>query len=102
VLIDDLSGLVIQWPKRIDHNLYRRLLEGENKAEALRQAKLQYLDSAPPHALHPRYWAALVLTGEASPIQPRRSRNWVWLLAFVPILGMIGFSRQSIYRKLAS
>ncbi len=42
---------------------YRHLQRGATRAEALRRAKLQFLESAGP-ANDPHYWAAFTLTGE--------------------------------------
>jgi len=49
---------------------YFQLAKGQSKAGALRQAKLAFLHSGLAWA-HPYYWAAYVLTGDASDTLPR-------------------------------
>jgi len=44
------------------------LKEGLSKSQALRQAKLAYIDQAAPRLSHPKYWANVVLIGDPSPI----------------------------------
>lgn len=46
---------------------YDRLLAGEPRGEALRQAKLEMLRSA--DRAHPRYWASFVLSGSWGPME---------------------------------
>ncbi|MEM7655110.1 MAG: CHAT domain-containing tetratricopeptide repeat protein [Bacteroidota bacterium] len=65
---------------------FDQLKAGISKDEALRQAKLAYLDSAPDD--HPFFWAALVLIGDSKPVP--MDRNWPWLLAGV--LGLVGIA----------
>ncbi|HLK65798.1 MAG TPA: CHAT domain-containing tetratricopeptide repeat protein [Bryobacteraceae bacterium] len=56
---------------------YQHLAGGETKSEALREAKLSFLNEGGPHA-HPRFWAAFVLSGDGqSPIQPVFRWSWV-------------------------
>ena len=66
---------------------YGYLEDDRHKDEALRLAKLDYLKNARDRALHPQYWAGLVLMGNTSPIELSASQNWFWyLLGLVPIL----------------
>ncbi len=48
---------------------YRRLEQGEGRAEALRQVQLQMLRS--PRTSHPYYWASFVPTGSWAPLAAR-------------------------------
>jgi tetratricopeptide (TPR) repeat protein len=60
---------------------YRRLALGEAKAEALRGAKLAFLNSGSEYA-RPLYWAAFVLNGDGmEPIPPVLS--WAWIVLIV-------------------
>ncbi|MBC7775963.1 MAG: CHAT domain-containing protein, partial [Phycisphaerae bacterium] len=52
------------------------LKKGKSKDEALRTAKLDFLDHAESERRHPYFWAGQVLIGNESPI--RQSRIWVW------------------------
>lgn len=47
---------------------YKDLLKGMPKDEALRQAKLKYLEQADGRMLAPQYWAGLVIMGDTSPV----------------------------------
>ncbi|MEM7109958.1 MAG: CHAT domain-containing protein, partial [Bacteroidota bacterium] len=58
------------------------------KSEALRQAKLEFLETAPPEKQHPFYWGAFVVIGDDSPLF---TRSYLWvapiiLIAFLLIL----------------
>lgn len=52
---------------------YKNLSTGSTKAEALRQAKLDYLTQADPLTAHPYFWASMVATGD---MRPMRSNNY--------------------------
>jgi CHAT domain-containing protein len=82
--INDQSGQALM------AEFYRHLSDGLTKDEALRQAKLSYLENAPDNArTHPRYWAAFVPTGNMESLTG--SRTWQWaILAFV-LLGSFYF-----------
>src|SRR3546814_8253178 len=50
-------------------SFYKNLKQGKNKAQALQQAKLTYLNNAKNEKLkHPFYWAGFILSGDDSPI----------------------------------
>lgn len=57
------------------------LRQGLDAAEALRQAKLDYLATAPSRTLAPVYWAGLVMMGDAPVIEFEQANSWpVWML----------------------
>jgi len=56
-------------------DFYRYLGEGMHKNKALRQAKLDYLASAPKDLQSPYYWAGLVLLGDHNPVSIKPD-NW--------------------------
>lgn len=56
-------------------DFYRYLGEGMHKNNALRQAKLDYLATAPKELQSPYYWAGLVLLGDHNPVSIK-SDNW--------------------------
>jgi CHAT domain-containing protein/tetratricopeptide (TPR) repeat protein len=62
---------------------YRRLSEGVSKAEALRDAKLDFLHSA--NASHPAYWAAFLLDGDGAS-SLAYVVAWYWLLIPAAVL----------------
>ena len=64
---------------------YKELLKGKRKDEALRQAKLTYLDQADPEYQHPYYWAGFIAMGDMSPLFfPQRK----WYIAGFTLLGL--------------
>ena len=64
---------------------YAQLKKGASKDEALQQAKLRYLHddelSSPAYRI-PAYWGAMILIGDADPLQFTPARSYIrWLLA---------------------
>jgi CHAT domain-containing protein len=69
---------------------YQNLAQGQDKAEALRQAKLHYLSSVDdPAAAHPAYWAAFVQIGDAQAIELSGSGGSWLSYALVGGLGLL-------------
>jgi CHAT domain-containing protein len=66
---------------------YYHLQRGETRAEALRRAKLVFLQSASPLA-HPHYWGAFVLTGDGLRPVPR-ALSWTTLVVSVAVAGAV-------------
>lgn len=60
-LIASLWDIADQATSELMTRLYRGLLEGQPKAQALRAAKLSLL--ATPRTAHPYYWAPFLLSG---------------------------------------
>lgn len=52
---------------------YAHLNDGENKDEALRNSKLEYLSSVPKSKQHPYYWASFIQMGSIAPLQFEKS-----------------------------
>lgn len=67
-------------------NFYKNLSEGQAKDEALRNAKLSYLESAPPSRRHPYYWATFIATGDMSPLDLKDNKD---IKSAILILGLI-------------
>lgn len=72
------------------------LLESINKDEALRKAKLKYLQNADNNLSHPYYWSTFILVGDSQPIQHlNRSWSFSWLsnplniLIFIAAIALI-------------
>ncbi|MEM7369998.1 MAG: CHAT domain-containing tetratricopeptide repeat protein [Bacteroidota bacterium] len=69
---------------------YSYLGQNYPKDEALRQAKLDFIASAPPDQQHPRHWANFVVMGDVSPLEkdgPVSTCLWISIL----LIGLIGF-----------
>ena len=60
-------------------HFFELLKEGQAKDEALRKAKLHYLNNAPPRLSSPYYWATFIHMGNNSPIAFSSSFPWLWL-----------------------
>ncbi len=68
---------------------YQHLRKGVPRAQALRQAKLDYLAHAPERLRHPYYWAGFVYYGPDEPVDWPRQHNLWWTLLCLP-LGLWG------------
>jgi CHAT domain-containing protein len=55
-------------------SFYRYLKKGNEKSEALRKAKLDFIDNHPEEGRHPYNWAGLVLTGNEKAIYRKSSK----------------------------
>lgn len=79
--------------------LYESLAEGLEKDEALRQAKLRYLETAKGQAAHPFYWAGWSMLGDARPValKEKGGFNWGYLgigLALVVLIALLWWRRK--------
>ncbi len=78
-------------------NFYKNLSEGLSKKEALRQAKLAYLESNEDLLLsHPYYWSGIVLTGNTMPVIATNYLWWIlWgALSILSIWMILSFLRK--------
>lgn len=82
--------------RTIIEHFYAELKAGSSKSEALRTAKLSYLNTADALSSHPSYWAAFVVVGTTDPINFNRPRSTVkrWTLlagiaAFVIVISVV-------------
>ncbi len=76
---------------------YTHLKEGMNKAKALQQAKLQYLNTANINRTHPFYWGGFYLVGDAAAIQFDDYTKWYWILGILIVMLVLG--GLFIYRR---
>jgi len=86
------ANLVVSlWPVKDDttpfimQQFYGNLERKMSKPEALRQAKLTFLDRHRGEAAHPYYWATFIYTGDRQPVllntkKALLSGKWAWLL----------------------
>ncbi|WP_282090185.1 CHAT domain-containing protein [Aquimarina algiphila] len=65
---------------------YINLKKGMNKAKALQQAKLQYLNTANINRLDPFYWGSFYLVGDATPMYFKNNTMIYWNIG----LGILG------------
>ncbi len=80
---------------------YDQLAKGKNKVEALRQAKLKYLDQSVDIAQHPAFWAAFVQLGSDKPVEMQQKGEtsywWIYFLGAgggLLVLGLLVFRRS--------
>lgn len=69
-------------------NFYEYLAEGYTKSEALRRAKIRYLDNNDGDLSHPYYWGGLAILGDTEAIKNKNTRVWLVVLGAL-IAGMI-------------
>ena len=73
---------------------YARLARGDTAAEALRTAKLDFINH--PQSRHPAHWAAFVLNGDADWTLPRLI-SWWWMASLIVLVALAGLI---LYSKL--
>ena len=78
------------------NSFYKNLKAGKGKAEALRLAKLSYLDQSRKN--FPHYWAAFVLTGDNEGIT-LENQNLLWWALGLALLAFLGFISIKINTK---
>lgn len=83
--VDDREGT------EIIKGFYRQIKSGKPKSEALRIARLKYLEKADMLRAHPYYWSTLVNYGDDSPLYVGRFTKGA-LLVLVLLLGVYIFS----------
>ena len=97
-LVDDKSSAQL-----MDY-FYRYLSNGLPKDEALRQAKLAYLETASVQKTHPLFWANFVLVGDTAPIAspPASTQRILYAVgALLLLLGLVGTAYRFRYRLSA-
>lgn len=75
-LHDQSSVVLIQ-------NFYKHLNKGMEKDEALRQAKIDYLNTYDGPAAHPAFWACFIQLGDNRPLKIQQKGSfdfpWIWV-----------------------
>ncbi|WP_299259532.1 CHAT domain-containing protein [uncultured Aquimarina sp.] len=77
-------------PKIMEY-FYKNLKDGKNKAEALQQAKLQFLATTNEETIHPYYWGGFYLLGDTAPIKFQDNSYVYWVIGF-GVLAIISLS----------
>ena len=80
--VEDNSGT------KIMSSFYKYLKKGKNKDEALRLAKLKYLENANSRLAHPHYWLGFVSIGDKSSLY-RSYDFYFFALLLLAVLGVI-------------
>lgn len=80
---------------------YEDLSKGKSKKEALRNAKLKYLETTDDALLrHPYYWAAFTVSGDPGPISEQTSTWWIVVLAILAFVIMGWVVRGNAFKKI--
>lgn len=75
----------------IMRSLYYNLGNGMKKDEALRQAKLFYINNAGGVTGHPSYWSPFILIGNESPTTITRKGTWIpWIIGSSILIFLLG------------
>ncbi len=77
--------------EKIMERFYYHLSKGDEKSEALRKAKLEYLSETPPAYSKPSYWAAYEVLGDNSPVK-RSPMHWLYLLLGFSIVSLVALT----------
>ncbi|MGY3793810.1 CHAT domain-containing protein [Aquimarina sp. 433] len=71
-------------------NFYKNIDQGLSKSSALRNAKLQYINSHDGSELSPFYWGSLILIGNNAPISfSNHLSSFLWITILLVIIGII-------------
>jgi CHAT domain-containing protein len=86
------------------NSFYLNLLKGMRKDEALRLAKLEYLENIEPIFTHPRYWAGIVVNGNQDALYHHWLLKKIFLaVTVIIVLLLIFWKRRAIsglYKRL--
>lgn len=82
---------------------YENLAKGLDKAEALQQAKLHYLEISSGIAAHPAFWSPFVQLGDSQAIEltrPNKDFSLVgWIIGLLGGLALLGISMKFLKKK---
>ena len=84
---------------KLMESFYKHLKAGNSKDEALKKAKIEYLDTTDDVALrHPFYWSGFVISGDVSALETH-SETWMIILILAGIL-VLFLSRKPLIKLL--
>lgn len=79
---DQVSSVLVK-------EFYQNLSEGKDKLEALRQAKLKFLENADPLRAHPYFWASYVNIGDMTPIVDKSAAGFTNYYLLFSLAGLL-------------
>jgi CHAT domain-containing protein len=91
-----------QSSSRITELFVENLRSGEATDEALRKAKLEYLEHAEGRMKSPLYWSGLVIMGEPAQIEFINSTNWFYWIAGALTFALIILSFLKLRKRQAA
>ena len=71
-------------------DFYKYLKKGRSKQEAMRLAKIDYLDSSDDLTSNPYFWSGFVVLGDSSPIY-KKSGMAYWISILALFIGLLVF-----------
>lgn len=81
-------------------SFYQNLNRGHSKSKALRQAKLDYMNSNIVEELkHPFYWAGFVVVGDNAPLVATQNPIWIYI-GIVLALAILYVFRHKLLKRL--
>lgn len=95
------SIIMTMWPVEDNSSIwlmeyfYQAISEGKDKDQALRKAKLKFLENSDPLHAHPYFWAGYILIGKKTPLY-HSTRIW-WIIggtALIIVIAIILFTRR--------
>ena len=92
-IITTLWSIDDEQTKKLMEFFYKNLLKGMDKDEALRKAKLSYINLVEQDQAHPLYWAGFFSIGNMDPITVSSKRH-LYVLALIALLSLIIFTRR--------
>ncbi|NOU16756.1 MAG: CHAT domain-containing protein [Bacteroidales bacterium] len=81
------------------NSFYQNLLKGMRKDEALRLAKLDYLEKANPVLAHPRFWAGIVVNGNQNGLYRYWYLKKIILVTIIVLLLLFTFKKRKAIRS---
>lgn len=75
---------------KITSTFYKNLHEGKTKSEALRAAKLTYINANTNAEASPHYWASLILIGDSGVLKASENNSITYLFVFI-FIGIVVF-----------
>ena len=84
--------------EKITTAFYQCLKTGASKSEALRTAKLKYLEQSEAHYAHPVYWAAFTPIGNMEAVYSSFSYTWIVLGGLVGLI-LLGIYGRKLLKK---
>ena len=82
---------------QIMQTFYEEMEKGKAREEALRQAKLRYLESADDNTAHPYFWGAFIYLGDVNETQ--QGHTPLWFVFFLSGIAVLVIGSLYIIRK---
>ncbi|MEL6556647.1 MAG: CHAT domain-containing protein [Bacteroidota bacterium] len=94
---DEASSIIMK-------TFYKYLSEGYQKDEALKLAKMAYLEKAPANAQHPFHWNNFVVIGDVNALVAKKSwyQNWWVILSLIITFIVLLYAAKRVGKKAVS